>query len=307
MTRKKKERSKRQGGDAAAAARGSGSGRDAADPGRFSILVVFDDDDATGFVYSHRRPGFHRPEFLARNVPREKVTAVSGTMNFLADRTIHHCDNVSCNGLALVLRLTEGDAKKELLHTHCTAVVNREAPLFELLPHFPWQQGDDSWGSRPPAPRGKEDMVNDIVDVWKRRGGVFILYIDGNPGNCALRNIKRVDLAVALKKGEKWKVDWDMHLTSEQIDYVRQNSNYFRSLARVLMRGNKICENCGFLPDDNASKSCSLMQCSRCKCVWYCNRTCQTTDWPDYKKNCRIYRSERNNIPTEPTTIKKGG
>lgn len=55
------------------------------------------------------------------------------------------------------------------------------------------------------------------------------------------------------------------------------------------------CVNCGALEDNRSSTERKLMYCSRCHCVLYCSRDCQTVDFSKkrdgknngHKKNCK--------------------
>ena len=35
-------------------------------------------------------------------------------------------------------------------------------------------------------------------------------------------------------------------------------------------------------------------KCSRCRCVFYCDKSCQTQDWPVHKSNCKANNNIEN-------------
>ena len=47
----------------------------------------------------------------------------------------------------------------------------------------------------------------------------------------------------------------------------------------------KLCSAC-------ATKSDTLMKCTACKCVWYCNKECQNKHWKEHKKQCKLIKKE---------------
>jgi hypothetical protein len=59
-----------------------------------------------------------------------------------------------------------------------------------------------------------------ILAKWRAQGS-FVRFIDGNIQNCAAANLEWVPLQQALLHFDEWKVDWDMELTSEEIEIVR--------------------------------------------------------------------------------------
>lgn len=251
------------------------------------LISVFEETDTVGFFYSHNHGG-GRPEYIALNVPRGKVNAVASTINFLASRTVSHGETIQCQGLDLVTSQVEGRRKLELLQSHATANTDKSAPLFELLPRFDWRGNPEAWGSRDPAPDGREDVVKTILDVWKQQGS-FVLFVDGNATNCGITNLKYVDLAVALRHVDDWKVDWDMDLTPEQRAYVCANTAFFRYLAKVYFRKTMKCNMCGVIDEGKLSK------CSRCKDAWYCCREHQKEHWKEHKPLCNKVKDSRNN------------
>jgi MYND finger len=261
-----------------------------------TISAVFDPGDDVGFVYSHYNNG-HRgePEFLALNVPRSKATMVAGTMNFLTNREVKHGQSVQTREFYFLTNEIKGERKADLSRTHMTAT-NHRSPFFELVPRFECSSADE-WGSRPSAPSGREELVDSILDAWNIQIGSpasFILFVDGNIGNCSLANLKRVDLGVALRHVHDWKVDWDMYLNEEQVAYVREHSRFFSKLAKVLFRSKEVCAGCGLIETGR------LMVCQACKMKWYCSVACQRADWPNHKSSCKELQALRNNQPRPP-------
>ena len=43
-------------------------------------------------------------------------------------------------------------------------------------------------------------------------------------------------------------------------------------------------------------------KCSRCRCVFYCDKSCQTKDWPVHKSNCKAIRNVRHGKNKEKHT-----
>ena len=148
----------------------------------------------------------------------------------------------------------------------------------------------EHWGGKEPAPEGREELVENIQKVWTDQGK-FTLYIDGDKGNRTISNLKRTDLAVALRHASDWVVDWDSHLSVEQATFVRKYNLFFYRFAKVLFRGKAKCRQCGLKDNDK------LLQCSQCKQVFYCCRDHQVADWPEHIKECWELKEQRNNKP----------
>ena len=67
---------------------------------------------------------------------------------------------------------------------------------------------------------------------------------------------------------------WKLH----EFDYFVQYQRDLVSSARKIRNTCPTCENDG----------CQL-QCTRCKSVYYCNKSCQLAHWPKHKKICNIF------------------
>mmetsp|Transcript_15873 Transcript_15873/g.18057 ORF Transcript_15873/g.18057 Transcript_15873/m.18057 type:complete len:242 (+) Transcript_15873:250-975(+) len=219
-------------------------------------------------------------------------------MNFLSSRTVTLGEGVTSDGLYFLAQVLEGKEKKKIKRSHCTRNTSpKSVPLIELIPRFEHDSPED-WGSLPPEPEGRKELVESILDTWQKQDSAhgFILFVDGNPSNCSLANLKRVDLGVALRHFDDWKVDWDMNLTEKQNAFVRAHSKYFRRLAKVLFRRKKICAYCGKLnKTGNNGITIPLKACSACKQNYYCCVEHQKKDWPDHKEDCKLFKSMRTN------------
>ena len=55
----------------------------------------------------------------------------------------------------------------------------------------------DNWGKRLKAPKGLEDLTNEIMTKWYQNRD-FILFIDGDDYNPIPPNFKQVNVAIAL-------------------------------------------------------------------------------------------------------------
>ena len=51
-----------------------------------------------------------------------------------------------------------------------------------------------------------------ILEKWNAQG-CFVRFLDGNKGNCALRNLEYVHIKDAIEHFGEWTFDWDMDLT----------------------------------------------------------------------------------------------
>ena len=49
--------------------------------------------------------------------------------------------------------------------------------------------------------------------------------------------------------------------------------------------------NCFHCHKISSSSSPPLQRCSRCQTLYYCSRTCQSSDWPKHKKECSLFAS----------------
>ena len=193
------------------------------------VVAVFGAGAKIGVMCSHGNEA-GKAEFIAPDVPEGRIEAVHSTMNFLAPREIKHGQSVQSSGLYLLTKLIVGERKQQLLAIH-RMKTDPNQQLFELLPRIEPKLPED-WGSYPAAPEGRDDLVESILKIWEEQGA-FILSIDGNPANCAMSNIKRVDLAVALRHHDDWKVNWEMNLTAEQVAFVHKHNQYFYLVAKA--------------------------------------------------------------------------
>lgn len=124
-------------------------------------------------------------------------------------------------------------------------------------------------------------MVDEIIEIW-RQEGEFIYFKDGNTINCAVNNLKLIDLAYALKHVDTMMVSWYSGLSGEQYMFVKTNSSYFRKIAKVLFRPRPRCNLC-HEADPN-----KLSLCGKCKRIYYmyCCREHQVEDWVSHKSKC---------------------
>ena len=253
---------------------------------------------STCTVYSHgNAPG--KPEFIAFDVPFCKANHVGGTMNFLGPRKVGNGHNVGMSNTDFFsLKLINGKEKEEILKDDQLDKMNPMSTLFQLVPVFDHDRPED-WGSRPQAPKGREDLVEGIIDEWLCQKK-FLLFANSSTLNYDVYT-KKVDLAVALRHVDDWKTDWGVNLTPEQVAFVRRHSRYFIKIARVLFRKQEMCEQCGLIDKE------VLSRCGGCKQTYYCSVQCQKQDWPNHKKECIILRSMRNKKEPkwEETGIKK--
>lgn len=169
---------------------------------------------------------------------------------------------------------------------------NPHSLLFELVPRF--HHGlPEYWGGKPPAPEGKDDLVNDVLEIWRDQcssSGGFLLHIDGNKENFCITNLKYLDLTVALRHASDWVVDWDCNLTQEQATYVRKHNRYFAGLTRVCFRSKRICGHCKAIDD----KSNPLSRCSKCKQAYYCCQEHRHAHWTEHKEACKFLQDQHN-------------
>ena len=193
-----------------------------------TIYCVSDEGDEVSFIYSFNNPNPPGTEFLVTGVPRGKRNAVAEAISFLSGRNVTNAQRIQSNGLLLMSKLMKEDEKKQLQTTQMATNYGK-VPLFELIPMY---QNSTNWGSRPFAPQGCDELVASIIKKWSQQVS-FVWFIDGNPGNCAIFNLKWIGLAEALEHIGEWKVDWDMNLTEEERDFVVAHTPYFLELASV--------------------------------------------------------------------------
>jgi len=67
-----------------------------------------------------------------------------------------------------------------------------------------------------------DEKISKIVGKWLRQER-FIRFIDGDTHNVAVTNLGYVYLEDALENIDTWVVYWGLHLTQDEIRYVREN------------------------------------------------------------------------------------
>jgi hypothetical protein len=78
-------------------------------------------------------------------------------------------------------------------------------------------------------------MVESIMEIWGLLGVRFLFthHKDGNTVNDSVATLQELNLDVALKHADDWKVDWWVcDLSSAEIHYVKNNIAYFLGLAK---------------------------------------------------------------------------
>lgn len=111
------------------------------------------------------------------------------------------------------------------------------------------------WGSRPPAPHGRTNERNRIVDIFmtkvvlaagtgrsnssKNAAPGLIWHVDGNPNNNSLANTQEVTLHEAFSN-KYMNVDWSRFLDGDQalISYTKANMDHFATIFKP--RGGKV-------------------------------------------------------------------
>lgn len=94
-----------------------------------------------------------------------------------------------------------------------------------------------SKGSAPPRPAlqamalcGGEATAREVMEIWESHGlSGFVRFKDGCVSNCRADNLAWVHLVDALRNPD-WKVDWDMDLNAEQVEFVNANRTNFVAL-----------------------------------------------------------------------------
>mmetsp|Transcript_38310 Transcript_38310/g.95047 ORF Transcript_38310/g.95047 Transcript_38310/m.95047 type:complete len:452 (+) Transcript_38310:39-1394(+) len=61
------------------------------------------------------------------------------------------------------------------------------------------------------------------------------------------------------------------------------------------------CKTCGKEPP----AGCQLLSCGKCMSMWYCNKACQSIDWPQHKASCRIAVAAREEAATDGVDLTK--
>lgn len=82
------------------------------------------------------------------------------------------------------------------------------------------------------APDADIAMVSKIVGKWKgftdRWNGMFVRYLDGDPGNGAPSNVACVSPRDVFDHVDDWVVNWPQCLTPEEIQFVLDNVGKFK-------------------------------------------------------------------------------
>ena len=108
----------------------------------------------------------------------------------------------------------------------------------------------------------------------------------------------------ALLQMRKWRTfsSWMQEQRNEVVERGSFKQGRVTTTGRVLTvisRESRKCENC-----DSPEK---LKQCSSCKEMLYCSKTCQQQNWNEHKQKCTHLSSvteEKNvNIPPPPTRV----
>jgi hypothetical protein len=63
-------------------------------------------------------------------------------------------------------------------------------------------------------------LSNSIIKKWNKQG-TFIRFINGDTFDCRRSNLMYVSLKDAMEHINLWKVDWDMNLTKQEIELVK--------------------------------------------------------------------------------------
>jgi hypothetical protein len=99
------------------------------------------------------------------------------------------------------------------------------------------------WGSRPPAPEGRTNLRDHIVDIFmtkvvlgagnpnKSAAPALVWFVDGNPKNNSLANKQDVTLHEAFSN-PYMKVDWSRFLNGDEalISYTKTNMEHFATI-----------------------------------------------------------------------------
>ncbi len=64
------------------------------------------------------------------------------------------------------------------------------------------------------------NITNSIMEKWRKQG-CFVRFIDGNTLNCNVTNLAWTQMKEAMEHFDDWTVDWDLHLTEEEIALVK--------------------------------------------------------------------------------------
>lgn len=90
-----------------------------------------------------------------------------------------------------------------------------------------------------------------------------------------------------------------------EVDNIRHDSSkdFVQGVRKLAVKGSRACDmdlslrKCSLcnmqekdLPPTEAGEVATLMKCGACKVVYYCSKTCQTSDWKQHKKSCAGYK-----------------
>lgn len=64
-----------------------------------------------------------------------------------------------------------------------------------------------------------------IVKKWKEQG-LFIRFLNGNTLDCNISNLRQVQIEEAMEHIDDWVVDWDLHLTDDEVQFVMDNPEW---------------------------------------------------------------------------------
>ncbi|KAA1474076.1 hypothetical protein DENSPDRAFT_840610 [Dentipellis sp. KUC8613] len=70
----------------------------------------------------------------------------------------------------------------------------------------------------------------------------------------------------------------------------------------AIAREAKQCQHC-FRSETEAGR---LLSCSACHRAHYCNKECQTADWPNHKVACKLNRQTRDRVKAESSSLSAG-
>jgi hypothetical protein len=194
----------------------------------FCVNTIFLDDEDFGVVYSSgifdQTGG---PEFYAADVPRDKEHPLRLLMDSLSNCVIHDNEIYESGGILVKLEELVGKERKIVLE-QCMYRANTNARVFQLRPLFLETEGSvRAWGRYPPAPQGKDKMAQSIIK--KFRSGSFVRHFDGKVSNIAQDNTESVNI-VDVMRNMHWAVDWEKHVTKDEVSYISQNHTYFEQV-----------------------------------------------------------------------------
>lgn len=183
-----------------------------------------------GFVYTEGLYELYaHPEFIAFDVPKDKVDRVCAVMNFLAERLkkghrVVGGQSLGSQGLVLGAQLVADESLHRRIWDTFMCRANVDCQVIVLSPRFP--EASD-WGSFPDAPRGKTVLRNTVFA--KLQGRRLHWFIDGNRSNMANWNVQPISHYDAFSTKDV-ECDWMQYLSKAEVVFVRENMNHFASL-----------------------------------------------------------------------------